>query len=43
MREIKIMILLHSHRLSVEAMIEHREPSHPMSAAGENLPEVRVL
>ena len=30
------MILLHSHRPSVEAMIEHREPSHPMSAAGAN-------
>ena len=39
MREIKIMILLHSHRPSVEAMCEDREPSHPMNAAGR-YPEV---
>lgn len=33
------MILLHSHRSSVEAMSEDREPSHPMNAAGR-YPEV---
>ena len=30
------MILLYGRGLSVEAMNEHREPSHPMSAAGWN-------
>ena len=37
------MILLHSHRPSVAAIYEDREPSHPMSAAGVLLPEVENL
>ena len=31
------MILLSGHGLSVEAMNEHREPSHPVRAAGREL------